>query len=160
MLAIGFLAHFYISDGVAALLNVSDLGGRIFWCAVKHRDRNHCWQVIGEPAGKENVEAAVLVVSSVVHVSGGMPGIDGGNGVSGSFFSRTFRGFDESPSLIIGACRDLLNRVADAIANIVRPMLVTSIRRLRHQDAQESRGNGHARELQSNCSAAGVFQYA
>ena len=160
MLAVGLLSHLYISDGVTTLFNVCDLRGRIFRCAVEHGDRNHCRKIIGESAGKENIEAAVLIVSSVVHIGGGMPGIDGGNGIRGAFFIRSFRGFDESPSSIRRARSNLLNRIANTVANIVRPVFVTSIRRLRHQDAQESRGNWRLRELQNNCPAARIFQYA
>ena len=137
MLAVGFFAHFYISDGVAAFFDVGDLGGGIFRCAVKHGDRNHCRKVIGESAGKENVEAAVLIVSSIVYVGRGMPGIDGGNGIGGLFFIRSFRGFDENSSRIRRARSDLLNRVADTIADVVRTVLVARIRGLHHHNADE-----------------------
>src|ERR1700693_921566 len=108
MLSIGLLAHFDVSDGIAALLNVGDLRGGVLGRAVEHGDGNHCRQVVGESAGKENIEAAVLVVSTVVHVSGGMPGIDGGTGIRSPLFVRTLRRLDESPGRIGRARRDLL----------------------------------------------------
>jgi hypothetical protein len=74
--AVVFLTRLYVADAVAALLNVSDLRSSVFRCAVKQRNRNHRRKIVGQPAGKKQIEAAVLVAAGCVHVSGRMPGID------------------------------------------------------------------------------------
>ena len=76
VLAVGLFTHLDIADSVAPLLEVSDLSRRIVGCAVEHGDGNHCRQVIGEPTGEKNIEAAVLKHSTVVYISGRMPGIN------------------------------------------------------------------------------------
>src|ERR1700675_4594215 len=50
VLAIGFLAHFDVSDGIAALFDVSDLRGRILGRAVEHSDGDHCRPAISKSA--------------------------------------------------------------------------------------------------------------
>ena len=59
--------------GVAAFLDVRDLGGGIVGRAVQHRDRNHRGKISGEPAGEEDVEPAVLAASGGIHVLGRVP---------------------------------------------------------------------------------------
>ena len=76
VLAIRLLTQFDVSDAVAALFEIGDLGGSVVRRPVKHSDRNHRWEIVGESAGKEEIEAAVLVASGGVHVSGRVPGID------------------------------------------------------------------------------------
>src|SRR5579864_578492 len=78
MLPVGFLAHLDKGNRISALLDVCDLSSRIFRRAIKHGDRNHRGQVVGESASEEEIEAAVLILSSRVNITFGMPWVDGG----------------------------------------------------------------------------------
>ena len=119
VLTIGFLPHFYVSDAVATLLNVGDLSGCVFRCAIKHSDGNHRRQIVGKPAGKENIETTVLVVSSVVHILGGMPGINRRSGIAGSLFAGILRHLDEIATSACRARSNMLNCIANTVADIV-----------------------------------------
>ena len=63
VLAVRLLAHFDIGNRIASGFQVSDLGGGVLGCAVKHGDGNHCRESAGIAAGVEQVEAD-LVASS------------------------------------------------------------------------------------------------
>src|SRR5207245_9384044 len=118
VLAIRIFSHLDIADGVATLLNVGNLSGGIFRRAVKEGDGNHRGQVVSEPTGEENVKAGVLVSATIVYVLGGMPRINGRNAICSFLLSGIFRRLDESAVGINCACNNLLNGIADAIANI------------------------------------------
>ena len=65
VLSVGFFTHLDSGNGVAAFFDIGDLRGGIVGCAVEHGDGNHRGKVVGESAGEENVEAAVLAASAV-----------------------------------------------------------------------------------------------
>ena len=88
VLAVGLLAHFDVSDAIAAFLDVGDLRRRIVRRAVKHGDRNHRRKVVGQSAGEKKIEAAVLVAAAIVYVFGGVPGINRRNAIGRSSFRR------------------------------------------------------------------------
>ena len=77
VLAVGFLAHFDIADRIAALLDISDLRGRIVRRAVQHGHWNHGRQIVGDAAGEEKIEARVLILSVIPYIRRRMPWIDG-----------------------------------------------------------------------------------
>src|SRR5438876_7621523 len=53
VLAVRFLAHFDVSDGISTLLDVCDLRRRVVRSAVEHGDRDHRRQIVGEAAGEK-----------------------------------------------------------------------------------------------------------
>src|ERR1700730_11245504 len=141
MLAVRFLAHFDVSDTVAAFLDVGDLRRRIVGRAIQHGDRNHRRQVVGQSAGEEKIEAAVLVVATIVYVVSRMPGINRRNAKRSSLLDGIFRYFREGAAVINRAGCDLLYRIPNAVADVFSSMLIASIRRFRHQDTQEPGGS-------------------
>ena len=52
-LPVGFLAHFHIRNGIAALFEVGQLGGAVFRRRVDHGNGNHRRQMIGDAAAEE-----------------------------------------------------------------------------------------------------------
>ena len=68
VLAIGFLAHFYVTDRVSAFFEVGDLSSCVVGSSVEHGDRNHCRQIVGNSTGEEQIESAVLVIATIAHV--------------------------------------------------------------------------------------------
>ncbi len=153
MLAVGLFSHLDVADGGASLLNVSNLCCRVVRRAVEQGDRHHCWEIVGQSAGEEEIEAGVLIASSIVNVIFGMPGIDGRNAISSSLVVSIFRHFDEGAAGVERARSKLLNGIANAVADIVRSVFITSVGRLRHQDAQVARRNRRIGKPQSNCAA-------
>ena len=129
VLAVRFLAHFDVSDGISTLLDVCDLRRRVVRSAVEHGDRDHRRQIVGEAAGEEKIEAAMLVPSTIVHVFVGMPRIDGGHTIGDSILARTLRNLDEGSIRIHRTRFDPLDRVTNTIPNVVRAVLVAGIGR-------------------------------
>src|SRR5262249_47628110 len=112
--------------GVAAFFDVCNLGGGIVGSAVKHRDGNHRGQIVGEAAGEEEIKACMLVIAAVANVLDRMPRIDGGSGVGVCALARVFRRRSKIAAGIHSAEFDLLDGVANAIADVGGVMLVAS----------------------------------
>ena len=159
VLAIGLLPHFYISDAVATLFQVGNLHSRIVWRAVEHGDWNHRRKIVRKPATEENIKAAVLVISTVIHIIRGMPRINRRNAIRSSFLVGILRRLDKSPAVIHRTHSDLLNGIADAVADVVRSMLVASVRGLCHQGTYVPCGDRHIGKLQGDRAALGILQH-
>src|SRR5580700_2601610 len=160
MFAVRLLTHFDVSDAVAAFLHVSNLGSGVIRRAIKHGDRNHRRKIVGESAGKEKVEAAVLVAARGVYVRGRVPWINRRRAVGSGFVAKIFLQLGKGTVGINTAHPNLLNGVSDAIADVVRPVLITGIRRFRHQNAHVLRDHGRVGQLDVKRSAFGVSYYA
>src|SRR5216683_2110011 len=98
--------------------------------------------------------------SPIINVIFGMPGIDGRNAICGTLLVSISRHFNESATGIERARSELLNGIANAVADIVRPMFITSIGRLCHQNAQVAARNGSIGKLQSDRAALYVLHGA
>ena len=102
----------------------------------------------------------MLVVSGVIDVGCRMPWIDGrstkGGGIVGAEFGRD--GIDEGTGTVQRSDGDFLDSVSNAIANIVRSMLITGIRRFCHQHTQELCCDRLRSQMQSNCAALTVLE--
>ncbi len=145
---------------IAALLNVGDLRGGVVRRAVKHGDRNHRRKIVGEAAGEEKIEAAVLVAARGIHVAGRVPGINRRGAISGRFVADTLLDLGKGAAGIDGADANFLDRVSHAVADVVRSMQIAGVRRFRHQDAHVLRGDGRVGELQIDGSALRIFHCA
>ena len=159
MLSIGLLSHFYISDAVAALFHVGNLRSRIVWRSVEHGDWNHRRKIVRKPATEKNIKAAVLVISTIIHIIRGMPRINRRNAIRSSFLVGILRRLDKSPAVIHRTHSDLLNGIADAVADVVRSMLVASVRGLCHQGTYVPCGDRHIGKLQGDRAALGILQH-
>ena len=75
----------------------------------------------------------MLIGSAVVHILGGMPGIDRRNTISGELFIGIFGHLDESSARIDISYCNLLDGIADAVAHIFGAMLVARVGRFCHE---------------------------
>src|SRR5260370_42008099 len=123
MLAVWLLTHFNVADAIAALLHVGNLRGRVVRRSVKHGDRNHRGKVVGESAGKEKVEASVLVSTGGVYICGGVPGINGRRAIGGWPITEILLDLGKGAAGIYNADADFLNGIAHTIAHILGSMV-------------------------------------
>src|SRR5260370_19630550 len=106
------------------------------------------------------MEAAVLIGTIIVQMLVRMPGINRGDAICSSPLAGILRHFNENSSGIKRARSDLLNRIAHAVANVVRSMFVAGVGGFSHQDAKVLRGNGPVRKLQRDRAALSLLHDA
>ena len=62
LLPVGFFTHLNVRNGVTALLEIGDLGRRVFRCAEKHGDRNHRRQPSSVAAVVKEIQSNLLML--------------------------------------------------------------------------------------------------
>src|SRR5215469_1179321 len=155
VLSIRLFAHFHVGDGIAAFLEIRNLGNCILGIVIDHGDGNHCRQPARDAAGIEKVKTHL--VATVVDNGAFMPWIDGrtdrvGLGAIGCMAK------DVVKAAIRRECSDvqLSNGVAEAIAAVSRAVGVASIRRFRHPDTDKASAYWSPRKLKGRGSGVTV----
>ena len=74
LLAVRLFAEFHVADGVAARLDVPDLGRGVAGRAIEHRDGNHRGHAARQAALEDDVEPGLFFVRHLVR--GLMPRVD------------------------------------------------------------------------------------
>src|SRR6202041_1515078 len=105
------------------------------------------------------VEAAVLVAARGVYIRGRVPWVNRRCAVGSGFVAQIFLKLGKGTIGINTAHPNLLNGVSDAIADVVRPVLIAGIRRFRHQYAHVLRDHGRVGQLDIQRSAFSVSYY-
>ena len=74
-LAVGFFAHLDVGNGIFSLLEIGDLGRRVFRDVEHHGDRDHRGQAARRATGVEQIESN-LIAQVRVEVCWFVPGVD------------------------------------------------------------------------------------